>query len=370
MMQFGFLKRSIVLVFVVLLCVPGVFQAVSGTTVINQPSSFTKETYTVKTSDGSSITLIRYIGSKRPSLMLVHGMCCNHYFLDWDENHSLARFLAADGWDVWMLDLRTHDGDGDFYFGNIRGLHSDREWISRYWDLDKTYLKIDVVTAIKFIKEKSQCEKIVFMGHSMGGYLAYMYAELLNQDDLAGIVTLGSSAKANGYIDTWWTDFKYGFRLGQRAFVHPFFGLPYFHIPKSYIDQSVDANRSGYYHGNATSKVVQIATSYHRDDEPAGVWVDMMQGRDPRYYGGDWVDPETLYDYTTHLSTITVPLLAIAGDYDSSDPKADIFYTYQHVSSPVKKFVNISGYGHMDVIMADDANIRVFPEITSWLNSL
>jgi esterase/lipase len=96
----------------------------------------------------------------------------------------------------------------------------------------------------------------------------------------------------------------------------------------------------------------------------------MMQGRDPRYYGGDWVDPQTLYDYTAHLSKITVPLLAIAGDQDTSDPKDDILYSYEHVSSTMKTFVNISSYGHMDIITGDDANVRVFPHIIQWLDAL
>ena len=67
---------------------------------------------------------------------------------------------------------------------------------------------------------------------------------------------------------------------------------------------------------------------------------------------------------------ITVPFLAIAGDEDTSDPKADIFATYQNVSSEVKKFVIISEYAHMDLLLGDTANIKVFPEITNWLDSI
>lgn len=157
----------------------------------SQSISYKKEIYTVPTDDGSSITLIRYVGNKRPSLMLVPGICCNHYFFDWDDNHSLARFLNAHDWDVWMLDARTHDGDGDFFFfEKLRGLQSNREWISRYWDLDNTYLKKDVVTAAEFIKKTSHDNKFFFIGHSLGGYIAYAYAELVRQDDLAGIITL------------------------------------------------------------------------------------------------------------------------------------------------------------------------------------
>ena len=38
--------------------------------------------------------------------------------------------------------------------------------------------------------------------------------------------------------------------------------------------------------------------------------------------------------------------------------------------SEIKKFVNISEYAHMDLILGDTANIKVFPEITDWLDSI
>ena len=203
----------------------------------------------------------------------------------------------------------------------------------------------------------------------MGGYLAYAYAELVRQDDLAGIITLGSSAKANNYTNPWALDHSFGFRIGKRAYVRPF-GYPFVHNPKPSIDKNKDQPLPGQYYANVTSLSVRENISYHRDDEAAGLWVDMNFGRDPRYYSGHWVDPQTLFDYTDHLSTIIVPFLAIAGDEDMSDPKADIFATYQNVSSEIKKFVNISGYAHMDLILGDTANIKVFPEITTWLDSI
>jgi pimeloyl-ACP methyl ester carboxylesterase len=355
---------------IILSCVgPSIVSAMTQNTRKIQSISYEKETYIVPTDDGFSVTLIRYVGDKRPSLMLVPGICGNHYFFDWDENHSLARFLNTHGWDVWMLDARTHDGDGDFWFGSLRGLPSDREWINRYWDLDNTYLKKDIVAAAEFIKKTSQNQKFFILGHSLGGYLAYAYAELVRQDDLAGIITLGSSAKANPFINPWKLDHYFGIRVGKKVYVRPF-GLAYVHIEKSSIDKNKDKPLPGQYYENTTSWSVRENISYKRDDEAAGLWVDMMQGRDPRYYSGHWVDPQTLFDYTANLSKITVPFLAIAGDEDSSDPKADVYATYQNVSSGIKKFVNISEYAHMDLILGDTANIKVFPEITSWLDSI
>jgi len=183
-------------------------------------ADFTKEIYEVQTIDGATITLTRYVGSKRPSIMLVHGMGVNHKIFDWDDNHSLARFLNNDSWDVWMLDLRTHDGDGDLAFGKLIGRDSDREYINRYWDFDRTLLKKDVVEAIEFIKEKSGSNTIFFMGHSYGGYLAYAYAELIGEENLSGIITTGASAMGMKY--SYSDKSKYGIRIGKRAFVKPF----------------------------------------------------------------------------------------------------------------------------------------------------
>jgi alpha-beta hydrolase superfamily lysophospholipase len=107
------------------------------------------------------------------------------------------------------------------------------------------------VTAAEFIKKTSQNEKFFFIGHSLCGYLAYAYAELVKQDDLAGIITLGSSAKANPFLGSWKLNL-YGFRIGKRAFVLPF-GIPFLHIGKSYIDKTKDDPIPGQYYENTTS---------------------------------------------------------------------------------------------------------------------
>ncbi len=82
------------------------------------------------------------------------------------------------------------------------------------------------------------------------------------------------------------------------------------------------------------------------------------------------MDAQTLFDYTAHLGDIKVPFLAIAGDKDTSDPMVDIYDCYQRVGSTMKTFVNVSNYGHMDIILGDDANVRVFPHIITWLEAL
>jgi len=336
---------------------------------ISNNTHCTTEVYIVDTKDGFSITLTRYIGPNHPPVILLHGMGGNHLMFDWDCNHSLARYLNSEGWDVWMLDLRTHDGDGDFFFVN----GSDREYLHRYWDFDNTLLKVDVVTAVDFVKQRTDVNKIVLSGHSYGGYLAYAYAEIIGEENLSGIITTGACPYENPreFQPKWYTMMLYGFYCGKKAFVNPL-GMPWKHMPKCRCDYyfkhwKPTANALFYY--NTTPAYIQKQMYYHTDNEPAGVWVDMYFGKDPRKYNGHWVDPQTLYDYSENLHKITVPILFIAGEKDPQDPSTGIYRAYENVSSTRKEFQSFPNHSHLDLLLADDASSVIFPLIISWMNS-
>jgi hypothetical protein len=121
---------------------------------------------------------------------------------------------------------------------------------------------------------------------------------------------------------------------------------------------------------NNTPSYIKYQFGFSLDDEPAGVCVDMLYGKDPNLYDGHWVDPQTLYDYSANLNKITVPLLAIAGSVDIEDPADGINKTVENVSSKIKKFVNIRNHGHLDLLLSDKASTLIFPEITNWLDTL
>src|SRR5438270_12696196 len=68
------------------------------------------EIYRVPTRDRATIALGRY-HSRGPlrfveSVVLAHGLGANRFDLDFDEQYSLARFLARRGFDAWVLELR------------------------------------------------------------------------------------------------------------------------------------------------------------------------------------------------------------------------------------------------------------------------
>jgi pimeloyl-ACP methyl ester carboxylesterase len=338
-----------------------------STSIINNEKRI-KQVYEVPTPDDQLITLIRYVGFKKIPIILIHGMGGNHLMLDFDENHSLSRFLNDQGWDVWMLDLRTHDGDGDYYF--VKG--SDREFIFRYWDFDRTLLKLDVVTAVDFVKKVTLNDKIFLGGHSYGGYLAYAYAMKIGEENLTGIITTGASPYSNPKSVNFLELLKYGFPFGKRAFVNPF-GMPWTFMSKlkaNYFYSHWTSLENSLFYYTTTPEYIQKNLLYHFDSEPAGVWVDMYYGKDPNKYSGHWVDPQTLYDYSANLYKITVPILFIAGLNDTQDPSKDIFKAYQNVSSEVKEFYSFPEHSHLDLLLGENASKLIFPKISNWVESV
>ena len=177
------------------------------------------------------------------------------------------------------------------------------------------------MTAVDFVKNQSGFDKVFLSGHSYGGYLAYAYAMLIGEENLSGIITTGASPYSTpiSFHPNKFEMLKYGFYLGDRAFVNPF-GMPWTYVSKlkRYLyakNWKPSANAIFYY--NTTPEYIQREVGFHSNDESAGVCVDMFFGKDPFKYGGDWVDPQTLYNYSDNLDKITVPILFIAGEADT-----------------------------------------------------
>jgi len=363
-----YIKKIINLFIVILILILCLFSTVQSLNIdTHQEKKFimnNKTFYDLTTEDSFIINLTRYKSSKMPSILLIHGYACNKKIFDWDNNHSLARYLNKNQWDVWNLALRTHDADGDFLFDK----NSNREYICRFWDFDRTYLKKDLVTAVEFIKKETQQEKIFLIGHSMGGYLCYAYAELISQDDLAGIVTIASSAIGYSYNIPYLYLLKYGFKFGKKAYINPF-SFAHKHFSKFRI-KNFPTEYPYFFFKNITSKDIQEKFLFCLDDEPTGVFVDIIFGKENRFYNGCWVDPQSLYDYTKNLYKINVPCLLISGDEDIIDPLGDVFTSYVKIGSSNKKFEHIANYAHMDLLLGDNASIDVFSKITCWLNSI
>ncbi|MBZ0251876.1 MAG: alpha/beta hydrolase, partial [Candidatus Methylomirabilis sp.] len=156
-----------------------------------------QEDYEVETPDGWTLVVTRY--RSRPQLwgqplagvpmLLVHGFSQNR--ATWTSG-EFARDLAYFGADIHILELRGHGKSSrslQFRKHNREGKRLPKD-ISWKWDADSYFLQ-DVPAAIEAVKRRTGRDKLVYIGHSMGGMIGYGIASL-RQEDLLGLVTIGS----------------------------------------------------------------------------------------------------------------------------------------------------------------------------------
>jgi len=324
-----------------------------------------KRRYTALTCDLSTIELYRYThlagAAKSTPIILVPGWTENHliYDMNWILGRSLARDLAHDGWDVWVLNLRTHDIDGD------PGTAAENEEnMNKYWDFDETYVQKDLVAAVNYVKQKTGEDQVILGGHSMGGMLSAAYAMQVGQGNLAGLITIASPSIPQEVPPA----FKllmalYGTAEGQ---VRPLAPVN-FDPNNQFLIKLMIADMASYDEGGATEWWMNWNYIGTLNDEPAGVCVDLWFGLDIER-NEHWVDPDG-YDYTEHIPDITVPYLSVAGIQDEMALLPQTQGIYELAGSSDKTTLIYDGYGHVDLLIGKNAPTEIYPEIRDWLNA-
>lgn len=325
-----------------------------------------KREYWTLTSDLRKVNLYRYdnlCGKKDVPIILVSGWTENHLIFDSSDSisdRSLARYLAGDMRDVWVVELRTHDTDGD-----PGTAQENEENMNKFWDLDKTYVKKDMVAAINFIKWITGEESFVIAGHSMGGSIAVAYAELIGQENFAGLLTIGTPVKPVPVPDV--------FKLLRALYCDEdgqvrLFAPVNFDPNNELVIKLMLADMATYDEGGATEWWLNWQYISTLNDEPAGVCVDLWWGLDSDLHE-DWVDPNG-YNYSAHLPDITVPVLCIGGLQDEMAlPEQVVALCEEDGVSSVDKTLNMfEGFGHVDLLIGKHAPTVIFPVIRDWLN--
>jgi pimeloyl-ACP methyl ester carboxylesterase len=236
----------------------------------------------------------------------------------------------------------------------------------KYWDFDKTYVKKDLVAAIKYIKWRTGKDSFVLGGHSMGGSLAIAYAELIGQENIAGIITIASPGKPMPIPP----EFKLlrDLYCDENGHVKPL-APENFDPNNSNLIKLMFADMASYNEGYATEWWLNWYYMGTLNDEPAGVCADLWWGLDSDLHE-HWLDPDG-YDYTMHMSDITVPFLGVCGIQDEMFPleQATAFFDDNLLGSTDTTSLVFDGYGHIDLLIGRNAPAEIYPEITEWLNN-
>lgn len=324
--------------------------------------------YRAQTRDGWRLALYRYQprrGSHRTPVLLCHGMSSNRWNMDGPGRISLARYLVRRGYDTWVVELR----------GAGRSMRPTWWNGKRYAWTFEDYVQHDAPAALRLVLRETGASRVHWVGHSMGGMIAY--ALLMNpvHSKIASAVTLGSPTMSD--VGHPALDFGVPYRgllrvlpnrmpLGTLARV----ASPLAPLAARLLDRSIA--QLGFHPGNADLALLRTLMLTAIDDLPASLLREFARWYDTKAMS----DRYALFDFTEHLERITAPILVIAGSHDELTPVRDLERVYRRIASPDKAFRIIGrqhgdahDYSHADLILGLHAPDDVYPVIFNWLEA-
>lgn len=324
--------------------------------------------YRTRTHDGWRLALHRHTPTARSHqtpVLLCHGMASNRWDMDGPGRISLARYLERHGYDVWVLELR----------GAGRSMRptwwNGKQYSWRFED----YVHHDAPAALRKVLAETGARQVHWVGHSMGGMIAYALLMSPVQHKIASAVTVGSPTMSD---------------VG-----HPLldFGVPYRNLLRylparvrlgllarvsaplaPWLERRLHAtiHELGWHRSNADVDLLRTLMLTAVEDLPASLLREFARWYDTKAMS----DRYGMFDFTEHLERVTAPLLIIAGSKDGLTPPRDLEHVYQRIASRDKSF-RIMGkesgcahdYSHADLILGLHAPDDVYPVILDWLDA-
>lgn len=317
-----------------------------------------QNTHFVETPDNWNIALSSYTPkeqvSKAHPVLLCHGLGSNRLAYNLDKEHSLALFLAAQGYDVYAVDLRGHGLSEKPGAGG-----SDKKWD---WGFNE-YAYEDLPSAINKVIELSGKEKLHFIGHSMGGILLYCLQAMNQNLSIQSGMTIGSTLNYHNSktVFNLFVKFKPLTGLINKAPIH------YTALLSSALTQFSRIFIDPVYvcADNVETQSYRKLMENSMQATSAKVLSELalaINGKGMKNREG------VRYEALLNEAGYSFPILAIAGTRDTqcSPEAAARFGT--HWQNFGKKYGHSCNYGHMDLLSGENSPQEVWPEIELWLN--
>ncbi len=311
---------------------------------------------TARTEDGVSLAIhhVAPSGTPRAAVILQHGLGANARTLNF-HGRSLARYLAAQGFDCYVPELR--------------GAGASTPAPSAY-GID-TYLDHDVPTIIDAVRRASGRDRLRWVGHSMGGILLMLHA--IERPDLPveRFVAIGSAL-----------DYRPGNSVHRRTHAaRPLAGrwlktLPFGSLTRlnglvAGYGPILPAEQMNFWRNNIEPDVMRRVLSVGFTPIPMRLLDDLATTFD----AAGMSRKQGALQYLPRAHEITVPTLLIGGSRDvQATPEAidDTARLLRGVSElDVQRFGKPHGhaedYGHVDLVVGRNAEREVWPAIASFL---
>ena len=355
---------------------------------VSAPGPLRIKEHIIKTADGWEISISRYIidtkGAEDPkaAVILCHGFNFNNLFWDLEKKVSLARYLARNGYDVWVPSLRGAGASSKPLISDIRGIvrldlkNLPREIVQAPSNVTKTNWTIDdhvlndVPAIVNYVKKKSGFEKVYWIGHSMGGIIMFGYLERIAQDDIAGFIPVGSMVIIPSPLTG---------HLKRIADQEPLLRASLI------INTRLAANLRTYSLGKIKYPIEEILLKRENMDEGViyRLFRNCISDTSPGVVSqfstsirtGSMISSDKTYDYSAGIGRVSVPLLIMAGGADAFVDESILRRCYDLVSSADKSLIVCSkrtgysaDYGHCDLLIGRNSRDEIYPVILEWLD--
>ena len=317
------------------------------------------ETHWARTEDGWELPLGRYLprGTRvaREPVILCHGMGANRFNLDLNERYSVARYLAARGFETWVVELRA--------CGMSKRCTPGARYAHRFDD----EVRHDIPALIGKVREVSGAERVLWVGHSKGGMVIYGWCALAVREDLAGAVTIGSPMRIAPRLPPALIETL--LRLDRVPLLDAIYVEQIFRTlaplgPR--VQLQYMASRK-----NMDPEIVSLLMANLLGNVPTNVLRQFsLWARTKRFTSWDGS-----VDYEAGLASSPVPFLLIAGADDRLVPPATVEVARDAMKAAKVEYV-LAGraqgfqcdYGHGDLVLGRCAPDEIFPIVERWLS--
>ena len=322
-----------------------------------------KQTFFAPVADGWRIALHRYFPPRgalagQVPVLLCHGLGANRYNMDAPGRKSLAKYLCRLGFDCWVIELR---GAG---MSTRSGLLSKLKYDYCFED----HVLKDVPAALQLIQEETGHEQVHWVGHSMGGMVAYAYVMLVGAHRIRSLTAIASPTFSHAKHPLIDLLTPIGRRLRSLPKI-PYGGPSYLLAPVMPLFKETFGRVLGNPRNLGTVEMMKLI-SLAPTDLPATLLAQFSEW----YSGRRFESSEVNIRYWEGLERIEVPTFLLAGLVDRLSPPDDVANVFKRLGASDKKlqlFGKSTGcrfdYGHIDLVLGRWADEEIFPHIHHWL---
>ncbi len=319
------------------------------------------------TEDGFPLTLEHFPAeatapAKKYPIILCHGFMASRNYFKMNGSRSLAMQLQQQGYDVWLLDLRGRPdaGSPSLFYGDYTYNYNMDDYIIR-----------DMDTAISFVLEQTGKSGVNWIGHSMGGMIAYARVGTFKEDRIKNLVTLGSPfvfENPTRNLNTWNS-------LSMCSFLLPVLPMGTMARMERYSCISLTPDKylmnMFWYPDNLPEGMLDDMKAHVANNIAIGVadqFADAVETGDVRSEDGK-------YNYAQNLRRIRIPVMIVGGRRDHLGSPYMLRKIYESLGSEDKTLFIASrsngqheDYGHTDLFVGIHADEDVTPAVMEWLN--